>query len=184
MTDQTSNLPYTLGPDDRVLPMMVYTANMLARGEMILKQSIRMGTWFRSATSADYLRLYRATVLLLSGPTPQVISLTEFLIPALPILAAHVTPPAQEPPDYDASEPNRKLVGITALFGPFRVIAKLRISASTNIGAHLNTSKETFQSVYDAEISSTAIPNMGIVRTSLMILRPAAVAFSPRELAE
>lgn len=179
MTDQPSSLPYTLGPDDRVLPVMVYTADMLARGEMLIKQSIRMGTWFRAATTADYLRLYRAQVILLAGPTPHSMTLTEFLIPAIPILAAHVAPPTQEPLDYDATEPNRKMESVLALFGPFRVQAQMRISASTTIGGHLNTSKESFQSVYNAQVSCSAIPNMGTVHTPLMILRPANVSFSP-----
>jgi hypothetical protein len=160
---------------------MVYFPNGVARGEMIIKQSIRMVTWLRAATAADYLHLYKAQILILGGGTSlQSLAMPEFFIPASQILAAHSLPPAQEPPDYDVTEPNRKMQPILAMLGSFRIHAHMRMAAATTLANHLTTVKEAFLSIYDVEISNQAIPNMGVVRAPLLLVRPSMVMFALR----
>lgn len=176
----TESPPYTLAADEKAFPVVVYMRDAMARGDMVIKESIRTITWFRSAAPSDYLKLHRTQVLFLSGGTPHAASFQEFLIPSIDIIAAHLIPPAQEPLDYDASEPNRKMQPITALFGSFRINAKMRMSAATNLAVYLSTAKETFMTLYDAEASNPLIPNMGTIRTPMLTLRPAATCFASR----
>ncbi len=181
MTDTPQTQPYQLGPEDKVLPVMVYFPNGVARGEMIIKQTIRMATWLRAATAADYLRLYKAHVLILAGGASlQSLAVPELFIPVPQILAAHTTPPAQEGLDYDASEPNRKMQPILAMLGSFRIHANMRMAAATTLASHLTTIKEAFLSIYDVEISNPGIPNMGVVRSPLLLVRPTMVMFALR----
>lgn len=181
MSESSSGVPYTLGPEEKVFPIMLYAENALVRGEVILKQTIRLSTWFRSATASDYLRVYRAQILLLGGGTSlHSLSFNEFFIPAGNIIAAHVLPPAQETLDYDPAEPNRKMEKVMAVFGTFYIQANMRMSAVTTLGNYLSTSKEIIISLYDAEISNPVIPQMGVLRTPMVYVRPNATMFSLR----
>jgi len=175
MSDNSPTYPFPVAVDERVVPIMVYTINGLCRGEIVFKQNLRVSTWFRSAGPNDYLKLHRSQVLLLGTGNAQTFSLPEFFIPSGQIIAAHVLPPVEEPLDYDASEPNRKMEPVVALFGSFRALIKIRMSANSHLGHHLSTAKEIFMSVYEAEISNPAIPNMGTIRAPMMLIRPNAI---------
>jgi hypothetical protein len=149
---------------------------------MVIKQTIRVSTWFRSAGAADYLHLHRSQFLVISGSAPlQTHSLPDLFIPAHQILAAHTVPPAQEPLDYDASEPNRRMEPVSVFFSLFRCNANIRMSASSTLGSFLSTAKEVFFTLYDAEIICPAVPNMGAVRSQMLLLRPAAATFALRQ---
>jgi len=180
MTDTPQSHSYQLGPEDKVLPVMVYIPNGVVRGETIIKQSIRIATWLRAATPIDYLRLYKAQVLLLAGGSIQTLAAPELFISVPQILAIHALPPVQESLDYDATEPNRKMDPILTMLGSFRIQANMRMAATTNMALHLTTIKETFITIYDAEITNPAIPNMGTVRTPMIFVRPASVLFALR----
>jgi len=160
---------------------MVYTQNSVARGEMVLKQSIRVNTWLRSAGTSDYLLLHNTQILFLgTGGHQYTYSIPEYLIPAPTILATHVLPPAQETHDYDTSESNRKMEAVSVFFGTFRIQCSMRISTATTIATYLSTAKETFLTIYDGEISNPEIPNMGSVHAPMIYVRLAVMSFAPR----
>jgi len=181
MADNVQPPSYTIAPDEKVVPMMIYTNTGMARGEMITKQTIRVSTWFRSAGVYDFLHLHRAQYLVISGASSiQAHSLPDLFISSYQIIAAHIIPPGQEPLDYDASEPNRKMEAVSVYFSLFRCNAAIRMSASSNLGQYLSTAKEVFLTLYDSEITCPAVPNMGTVRSPMLLLRPSASTFSLR----
>jgi hypothetical protein len=181
MQPKPTTSSYSIAQDEKVLPLMIYTLSGVARGEMVIKQSIRLSTWLRSASPADYLLLHRAQVLFLgSGGHLHTYALPKYLLPSPSILAAHVLPPAQETLDYDPSEPNRKMEPTQIFFGTFHLQCNIRMSAATNLGTYLTTAKEVFLTIYDVEITNPEIPNMGIVKAPLVYIRPASMSFSSR----
>jgi hypothetical protein len=173
MTDSTPTPQlYTLAADEKATPIMVYLPDGMARGELVSKQMLRVSTWLRSTLGISYITLYKAQALMSGGVAPQTLNFTEMHIPISQIIAYHILPPAQEPLDYDLTEPNRKMEPVTAVFGPFRVLAKARVSKNTNLGTQLRTTKEIFISLYDAEITNSSIPNMVPIRAPMMLVQP------------
>ena len=69
---------------------------------------------------------------------------------------------------------------ILAMLGSFRIHANMRMAAATTLASHLTTIKEAFLSIYDVEISNAGIPNMGVVRAPLLLVRPTMVMFALR----
>jgi len=173
------SLPYQLEPDDKVTPLIVYTVNGMSRGELVSKELVRVSTWLRSVAGITYITLYRAqSMTIAGGPTPQVASYSELHIPINQVVAYHILPPAQEPLDYDPSEPHRKLVPLILSFGPFHALGKLRIGENTNLATHLRTSRETYMSIYDIEVGTPSIPNMAAIKAPLMLVQPNLATFA------
>ena len=53
----------SLSPDDKGTLVMVYTQNMLARGEVVTRQGVRVSTWLRTQGVPEYIHLFKPTVL-------------------------------------------------------------------------------------------------------------------------
>jgi hypothetical protein len=174
-----SSLPYQLEADDKVTPIMVYTITGMSHGELISKELVRVSTWLRSVAGITYITLYRAqSMTIAGGNTPQVASYSELHIPINQVVAYHILPPANEPLDYDPSEPHRKMESLIISFGPFRALGKLRLGETTNLATHLKTSRETYMSIYDVEVSNPSIPNMAAIKTPLMLVQPNLATFA------
>lgn len=172
-------LPYQLEPDDKVTPVITYTVNGMARGELISKEVVRVSTWLRSVSGITHFSLFRAQSMVFSGgATPQVASFSELHIPVNQIVGYHILPPAQEPLDYDPTEPHRKMQPVIVNFGPFRVVGKLRIGENTSLSTHLKTSREAYMSLYDVEVSNPGLPNMAVIKAPIMLLQPGSVTFA------
>jgi hypothetical protein len=170
---------YAVASDEKVIPVMVYTLTSVIRGDIVIKQTIRVSTWLRSAGSADYLFLHDAQVLFLGAGGHNIhTALAEFLVPSQQILALHVLPPTQEALDYDVSEPNRKIAPTSVFFGSFQIQCNLRMATTTNLATFLSTAKESFLTLYDGEITNQAIPNMNKIRAPMLYVRPGVVCFS------
>lgn len=181
MTDSTVTQPYTVAADEKVTPVMVYLQTGLAKGELLSKQPVRVSTWLRSTSGINYVTLYKAQALTITGGSaPQAISVPELHIPIAQIIAYHLLPPAQEPLDYDSSEPNRKFVDVTLLIASFRAHVKMRISTNTNLATHLRTAREAYLSLYDAEISNPGLTSMGVIRAPMILVQPQMAVFALR----
>jgi len=176
----TSQIPepkeHSLAPDEKISRIMVYTPNNLIRGEVITKQIIRVSTWLRSTMAPHHLYLHNAQVLILGNAgSPQTLSLSEFIIPVSLVTAYHLVLPAQDPMDYDANEPNRKMEAATLFIGSFRFKGYIRISSQSTIEKHLDISKEPFMSFYDVEITNPSIPAMATIKAPLALFRQNSV---------
>jgi hypothetical protein len=180
MAAPAPNKPYTLGEYEKAATVMVYTHNSLIRGDVVVKEAIRVSTWLRTQSAPDFLHIYGAQVVLFAGGPPQSLSFPEYHMATPQVLVFHLAPPAKDPLDYDASEPNRKMEPLTVLVGGFRMNGSVRMATATTLGKHIELAKEVFTSIYDLEISNPALPSLGVMRVPFAMVRGAAVALAAR----
>jgi len=179
MTKTVQTPPYTLGFDDKVAHVLVYTSSALTKGEIVVKQLIRVSTWLRTNTAPDRLWLYNAKALsTVAGAAVKPASFTELYIPTSKIQAFHLLPPDKDPPDYDPSEPNRHMQPTSLLVANFRIDGHLRLAYQTTVGTFLEITRETFSSIYDARISCPQIPSMAIMSVPFVLVRQEACIFA------
>jgi hypothetical protein len=175
-------LPYQLNPDEKAVDVMAYTPTYLCWGEVVVKNQIRISTWLRTAAAPDIVRIYNAKLLITSAPSdpPKPIIFTEIHIPTLQIIAFHLLPPAQEPLDYDPTEPNRRMDPVSVSVGTFRFDGYMRMSIKSNLAKYIEVTKETFTGIYDVDIRSQVVPALGVLHTPFTLVRQNAVIFGTR----
>src|SRR5258705_13668240 len=122
-----------LAPDEKIATVMVYTQNMLARGEVVTMESVRVSIWLRTQGVPNYIHLIKPQVIVFGGTPPKTLAFEEFFIPTAQVIGYHLAPPAQDPLDYDASEGNRMMQPMELVLGSFIIKAKIRISTQTEI---------------------------------------------------
>jgi hypothetical protein len=111
-------------------------------------------------------------VLIFGGPGGiQQASYSEYFVPTLQILAYHLVPPAKDPPDYDPSEPNRKMEPSILLVGTFKFNGYLRMATQANLAKYLDVARESFFSLYDVEITNPGLPSANPLKVSLVLAR-------------
>jgi hypothetical protein len=168
---------YTLAPDEKVTPVMLYTQTSVVRGETVTKQAVRVSTWFRTDGVPDYINLHNVQWVTVTGGTVKPMTLPETFVPLQTIVAFHIVPPAQEMVDYDESETNRVNSPLSFLMGMFHVNGKIRVSTQTDIRTSLIISHTQWLSIYDAVISSPYLPQMPPIQVPMLIVRPMQVSF-------
>jgi len=172
MSDATTPKPYTLEVGEKATPVMVYTTNSLARGEMITKEHLRVSTFLRTQGAPEFVGLYNTQVLIFGGSAGiQQASFSEYFIPTQQILAYHLVPPAKDPPDYDPSEPNRKMEPATLLVGTFRFNGFLRMATQSKLNKYLEVARESFFSFYDVEITNPGLPSASALKVPIVLAR-------------
>lgn len=181
MSDATTNKPYTLEANDKATMVMVYTHNMLARGEMITKGHLRVSTFLRTQAAPEFVGLYNTQVLVFGGPTGiQQASFSEYFVPTSQILAYHIVPPAKDPPDYDPSEPNRKMEPAVVLVGTFRFSGSLRMATQSRLSKYLEVARESFFSMYDVEITNPGLPSASALKVPILLIRLSTAVLAMR----
>jgi len=177
----TGNNLLNIAPDEKAVPLMVYTVNWLCWGEFIAKESIRVSTIMRTNAAPEILCLHNAkTICPAVNTLPNPISLPVMQIPAEQILAYHLIPPHQDPLDYDPSEPNRRMDLVTVLAGKFQMDAKMRFASISNLTKYLDRTREIFTSIYEVEITCPIMPSLGTVKAPFALVRQATSIFSER----
>jgi hypothetical protein len=166
-----------LAPDEKATLVMVYTHDTLVRGEVVTKQSARVGIWPRTQGVPNFIRLLKANVLLFGGPTPKSTTYTEYYMPTASAIGFHLAPPANDGVDYDIQEKNRTMEPVIITLGTFTVKARIRISASTSLASSLEVVYTGWLSIYDVEISNPFLPQMPPIQTPMMLITPAKVTF-------
>lgn len=181
MPDTTPIREIKLESDEKATPVMAYTLTSFSQGTVISKVLVRVSTWLRQQPSPEYLHLYNAQVLLLSGSSQlNSISLAEYFVPASLIIAYHMMPPHVDPPDYDESEPNRKMEPVSVLFSSFRFNGGVRMAAQSDLTNYLEHARQTFTSLYDVEITNPAISSKFVLRVPFAMVRTNMVALATR----
>ena len=167
----------TLAPDEKITTVMLYTHNSMVRGELVTKESARVSIWLRMQGQANYLHLHRPQVLMFGGPQTKSLAYEEIYFPISQIIGFHIEPPAEEPPDYDADEPNRAMKDVILLLGCFSLKGKLRISTHTDFATAIEVAHAGWLSVYDAEIVSPFVPQMPAIQIPMLLVNPVFVSF-------
>lgn len=167
---------YQLESEEKATPIMVYTMQFMARGEVVSRQIVRVSTWLRTPTAPSYFCLYDSQALYASGAVVSV-PFKELHIPADEVVAYHLTPPLQDPIDYDEKEPNRKMEPASALVGPYRFDGHLRMAVSSSLRKYLEVMTEKYNSFYDVTISLPQRPNMKPLHVPFLLLRRESALF-------
>ena len=169
----------TIGIEDKITRVMAYLQNSVVWGETITKKAIRVSTWLRTPMAPQYINLHDAQVMTMSiasAGRPQ--AFKQMLVPVSLINGFHIMPPDRDPLDYDEQELNRIMEPITALAGPFQFFGHVRKSVHIDVEHLLDTSKETFISLYEVEISQASQPAAGVVRVPMAIVRRDMLMFA------
>ena len=158
-----------LAEGEKTAMVMVYTNDMLARGEVIAKEGVRVSIWLRTQGVPNYIHLFKAQVVSFAGGSPKTLSFSEMFIPTVQVSAFHLAPPQQDPLDYDASEQNRAMQPMEAMVGSFILKGSVRISTQTDVGTSLDVMRTAWLSIYDAEIVNPHLPQFH-VRTPMLLV--------------
>lgn len=169
---------YTLGPDEKTSLVMAYTGYTLIRGEVVTMQGIRISTWLRTDGAPEYMHLINAQTLNFLGSQVRSSAYPEIFVPVADVIGFHLVPPASDPLDYDAGEANRIMQAVTVLLGPFLISGNVRISNQTGFATSIATSRLTWMSIYEAVISSPALPQMPPLSVPMLLIRPSRVSFT------
>ncbi len=172
---------FALAADEKSAQVMIYTMNSLFWGAVVVKAIIRVSTWLRTNSVPDWITLYNAgSIITTSGTAPRTMNFTEVDVPVQQIIAYHLLPPAADPLDYDATEPNRRMEPINVLIGTFQVKGMLRINASASLKRHLEVTREAYTPIYDAEVTNLILTAFGPVKVPYILIRQAAAVFTTR----
>ncbi len=53
-----------LAPDEKTALVMVYTHNLLVRGEIVVKENVRVNIWLRAQGISNFIHFLKPTVIL------------------------------------------------------------------------------------------------------------------------
>lgn len=168
---------YTLAPDEKVTAVMLYTTNLLVRGELVTKESARVSIWLRMQAQVHYVHVHKPQVLHFGGQLTKSIAYDELYLPISQIIGFHLVPPAEEPLDYDPSEPNRAMHDVYLSLGNFSVKGKVRISTHADFAASIEMAHAGWLSVYDADVTTLFVPQFPEFHAPLMLVNPMLASF-------
>ena len=179
MTEAVNPPLYTLAADKKVAPIMLYTHTALVWGEAVLKKQIRGSTWLRTNAAPEVVQLLNARSLLTLYPgVPHPTFSKELLIFTNQVLAYHLMPPQQDPPDYDETEPNRSMFAVSARVGTFRFDGTMRLSSISNPYKYLTLTREAFTGLYNLEITNPVIPELGTFKVPFALVSQEQVIYT------
>lgn len=160
-----------LAPDEKTSTVFAYTESMLIRGEIVLRETMRVSIWLRTQGVPNFIHLYKAQLIQLAGSPPKTYAKDEVFISTPEIIGFHLAPPAHDPPDYEPSETNRRMQPVHVFMGSFEMKSKLRVSTSTDFASSLDVMNTTWLSLYEAEITNPYVPQLNIA-TPMLLVRP------------
>lgn len=170
---------YTLKPDEKTTPVMLYSQQSVVRGELVTKQSVlRVNIWLRTEGAPKYIHILKPQILVFGGGPTKALSYSEIFFPTSEAIAFHTLPPTDEALDYDPNEANRIMEPIDLLVGTFIMKGKLRISTQTEISTSLEMTRVPWLSIYEVSISNPHLPQMAALQVSMVLISPSRVAFA------
>lgn len=170
---------YTLRPDEKTTPVMLYTQDTLVRGEVVTKQTVlRVNIWLRTDGAPKYMHLLKPQVIVFGGTPVKPLTFSEIFFPTSQLIGFHTLPPTDEQLDYDPDEANRMMQEVEILLGTFVAKGKIRISTQTELVASLEVARLAWMSIYDVEIANPYLPQMPLMHVPMMLVNPVHVAFA------
>ena len=170
---------YTLKPDEKTTPVMLYTQQNVVRGELVAKQSVhRVNIWLRTDGAPRYMHILKPQILVFGGGPAKALSYSEVYFPTSELIAFHTLPPTDESLDYDPNEANRTMAPVDLLVGTFVMKGKIRISTQTEIGTSLEMARVAWMSIYDVSISNPYLPQMATLQVPMALVNPNRVAYA------
>jgi hypothetical protein len=165
-----------LASDEKTSAVMVYTQNMLVRGEVITKESMRVSIWLRTQGVPNYVHVHKSQVIMFGAVPPKTLALEEIFVPTAQVIGFHLVPPAQDPLDFDTTELNRAMQPVELLLGSFIMRGKIRISTQTDIQTSLDVMHMAWISVYEADVMNPYLPQF-TMHIPMLLVSPSKVSF-------
>jgi len=169
---------YILRPDEKTTPVMLYTHQVVVRGDVVTKQSVlRVNIWLRTDGAPSYMHILKPQVLVFGGGTPKAESFSEIYFPTSQLIAFHTIPSPDEALDYDPAEANRMMQPVEVMVGTFLMRGNIRISTQTELAASLEVARISWMSLYDVEITNPFLPQMPPMHVPMTLVSPLHTAF-------
>jgi prepilin-type processing-associated H-X9-DG protein len=168
---------YSLGPNEKTTPVVVYARNKLIQGDLVTIENARVSIWLRMQNLPNYIHLLKANILFFDGSAPKSLEFNEYYFPIERIIAFHLAPPAIEQLDYNPDASDRTLVDVSLILGEFLLKGKIRLSTRADFATGLELSHMTWLSVYEAEITSPFLAQIPVIHTPMMLVNPRQVSF-------
>ena len=165
-----------LASDEKLVTVMVYTHNMLARGEYVAKESVRVSILLRTEGIPNYIHLHKPQIVLFGGTPPKNLAPAEIFIPTPSVIAFHIAPPAHDQMDYDPDEGNRVMQPVDVIIGTFLLKAHVRLSTHTAFSTSLEVMRTSWLSLYDADFANPYLPQFHM-RVPMLVVNPTQVSF-------
>jgi hypothetical protein len=176
---QPSNSTFKPGEDEKLTPVMIYTAHKLIWGKALSKQLIKVSFWLMSDMAPSYMTLADAQVLIFgAGQNSATLKFPFLNIQTSQINAYHILPPTDESPYYGENEPNRKMEPVTVLSSIFRFDASIHMATQSNLYRFLSVTKEEFVPLLDVVMNSPVLPAIKGVKSPFALIRQATATFS------
>jgi hypothetical protein len=169
----------TVGPEEKVATVMAYTYNGVVRGEIIVRESVRVSVWLRTDSAPDFIYFHNAQWIQTFGGPVRSTAYPELLLPIGHVLGFHIAPPAADPLDYNLKDDNRVDKPASIVMGSFVLNGFIRAAAQTDLVTNLQISHSPWMSFYNAEVSSPQLPQMPPMHVPFLLIRPPQVAFVP-----
>jgi hypothetical protein len=173
---------YILRPDEKTTPVMLYTKQLVVRGDVVTKDSVlRVNIWLRTDGAPKYMHLLKPQVLIFGGSPVKPLVYSELYFPTTELIAFHTLPPTDEPLDYDPAEANRMMQIIDVIVGTFVMRGNIRISTQTEVATSLEVARVSWMSLYDTLIMNPYLPQMPPMQIPMVLVNPTHVAFGQSE---
>ena len=169
---------YSLASDEKASLVMAYTQDTLVRGDVVTKENVRVSTWLRTDGAPEYIHMFKPQLVILSGSPVRSLTYSELYLSSTQAIGFHLVPPAQDPLDYDTSEMNRIMQPVAILVGTFVFKGNLRVSSQVDLGTSFTTARIAWMSIYDVEVTNPYLPQMGVMRVPMLLVRPNQVSFA------
>jgi len=145
---------------------------------VITRKVARVSSWLRTPSIGEYLALYDTAVVVFPGAGGvRVMRSTEFHMAIGQIIAFHLVPPADEGIDYDARESNRRMQAVTAIAGPVRIDASIRVPVVATMLKFFESLREPYTMLYDATVSC-AEGSVPPVQVSAVMVKASVFSFA------
>jgi hypothetical protein len=158
-----------LAADEKTSTVLVYTNNMLLRGDVVTKESVRVSIWLRTQGVPNFIHLLKPQVVVFGGSPPKTYAYEEMFVPTEQVIGFHLAPPAADPLDYDATEANRMMQPVHLLMGSFTMKGNIRIASSADFSTSLEVMKVSWNSIYDVEILNPYLPQFAVSVPMLLV---------------
>ncbi|MCE9646127.1 MAG: hypothetical protein K8S20_09030 [Chloroflexi bacterium] len=165
-----------LASDEKTAMVMVYTHNALIRGEVVIKETLRVSIWLRTQGVPNFIHLHKPQVILFGGTPPKTLGYSELFVPTVDVVGFHIAPPEHDPLDYDATEVNRMMQPVDMMVGYFLLKGKIRMSTQTDVATNLDVSRAAWMSIYEADITNPYLPQFNI-HVPMLLVNPLHVNF-------
>jgi len=170
-----------LGPDERVVQVMIYTNQSLWWGSVIIKEKLRVHMWLRTSAAPEIIHLYNARMKFQGTPEKhKTIAVKDVHILTSHIIAYHLLPNEKEDLDYDPNEPNRHMESIAAFAGFFRFDGNVLVSNVYHIGRYIETTHESFLSMYDVDITYPYSTDLAPLKVQQALVKLSTAAFASK----